>query len=93
MKALVGKALRGVFRGTPRRADLAGTQRPFGRHILFRNGGLSRAGHREGIMRHTLKTDLALFAAAFIASAFVPNPALRADTSFAHIPGAALGAH
>ena len=43
-------------------------------------------------MDHTLKTDLALFAAAFIASAFVPNPALRADASFAHIPGALLGA-
>ena len=44
-------------------------------------------------MSQKLKTDFALFAAAFIASAFVPNPALRAGTSFAHIPGAALGAH
>ena len=41
-------------------------------------------------MSHTLKTDLALFAAAFIASAFAPNPAFRADTSFAL--GAVLGA-
>ena len=40
-------------------------------------------------MSHTLKTDLALFAAAFIASAIV----LGADTSFAHMLGAALGAH
>ena len=42
-------------------------------------------------MSHTLKTDHALFAAAFIASAFYP--ALRADTSFAHISGSAPGAH
>jgi len=40
-------------------------------------------------MRQTLKTDLALFAAAFIASAFV----LGADTSVANMLGAVLGAH
>jgi hypothetical protein len=39
-------------------------------------------------MSHRLKTDLALFAAAFIASAIV----LGADTSFAHILGVVLGA-
>ena len=82
------KALRRGFRATPRPTAGAGTKRPFGRHNLSRNGGLARAGHREGNMRHTLKTDLALFAAAFIASAFV----LGADTSFAHILGAVLGA-
>ena len=43
-------------------------------------------------MRHTSKTDHALFATAFIAGASVPNPALRADKGFAHIPGAVLGA-
>jgi hypothetical protein len=42
-------------------------------------------------MDHTLKTDLALFAAAFIACAFLLARALRADTSFADILGAALG--
>jgi len=40
-------------------------------------------------MSHTLKTDLALFVAAFIASAFV----LGADTSLAHMLGALIGAH
>lgn len=40
-------------------------------------------------MSNTLKTDLALFAAAFIASAFV----LGADTGVAHMLGALLGAH
>ena len=44
-------------------------------------------------MSHTLKTDLALFAAAFIAVAFVPSPELRANASFADILGALLGAH
>lgn len=44
-------------------------------------------------MRHTLKTDLALFAAAFMACAFLLVRALRADTSFADIVGAALGVH
>ncbi len=40
-------------------------------------------------MSQKLKTDFALFAAAFIASAIV----LGADTSFADILGAVLGAH
>ena len=40
-------------------------------------------------MSQKLKTDLALFAAAFIASALV----LGADTSFADMLGAVLGAH
>jgi hypothetical protein len=40
-------------------------------------------------MSQRLKTDLALFAAAFLASALV----LGADTSFAHMLGAVLGAH
>jgi hypothetical protein len=40
-------------------------------------------------MSNTLKTDLALFAAAFFASAFV----LGANASFADILGALLGAH
>jgi len=45
--------------------------------------------HRGASMSHTLKTDLALFVAAFIASAFV----LGADTSLAHVLGALIGAH
>jgi hypothetical protein len=44
-------------------------------------------------MRHTLKTDLALFAVAFIACAFQLARALRADTSFADILGAVPGVH
>ncbi|MEP9387886.1 hypothetical protein [Mesorhizobium sp. KR9-304] len=44
-------------------------------------------------MSHTLKTDFALFAAAFIAGAFVPTPGRRANASFADILGAVLGAH
>jgi hypothetical protein len=44
-------------------------------------------------MSHTLKTDFALFAAAFIAVAFLLARALRADTSFADIFGPALGVH
>ena len=43
-------------------------------------------------MDHTLKTDLVLFAVAFIVCAFLLARALRADTSFADILGAALGA-
>jgi hypothetical protein len=44
-------------------------------------------------MGHTLKTDLALFAVAFIACTFLLARALRADTNFADILGAALGVH
>ncbi len=44
-------------------------------------------------MGHTLKTDLALFAVAFIACAFLLARALRSDTSFADILGAVLGVH
>ncbi len=40
-------------------------------------------------MSQRLKTDFALFAAAFIASALV----LGANSSFAHILGAVIGAH
>ena len=40
-------------------------------------------------MSQKMKTDLALFAAAFIASALV----LGADTSFAHMLGAVFGTH
>ncbi|WP_281034272.1 hypothetical protein [Mesorhizobium sp. YM1C-6-2] len=40
-------------------------------------------------MSQKLKTDFALFAAAFIASAIV----LGADTGFAHMLGAVFGAH
>ena len=44
-------------------------------------------------MDHTLKTDLALFAVAFIACAFLLVRALGADTSFADILGTVLGVH
>jgi hypothetical protein len=57
--------------------------------IFPRTAGYLASGHREGIMSQKLKTDLALFAAAFIASAFV----LGADTGFAHMLGAVLGAN
>ncbi len=40
-------------------------------------------------MSQNLKTDFALFAAAFIASAFV----LGADTGLAHMLGAMFGVH
>ena len=46
------------------------------------------AERMRDVMSQRLKTDLALFAAAFIASAFV----LGADTSFAHMLGAVLSA-
>lgn len=40
-------------------------------------------------MSHNLKTDLALFAAAFVSAAMV----LGADTSFAQMLGVIIGAH
>ena len=83
------KALRRGFPATCNEAVIAGTKRPFRRHNLSRNDRLPRVRQKEGIMSHTLKTDLALFAAAFIAVAFV----LGANASFADILGALLGAH
>jgi hypothetical protein len=44
-------------------------------------------------MSHTLKTDLALFAVAFIASVFLLAQALQADTGLADILGAVPGVH
>lgn len=46
-------------------------------------------GDKRGVMSQKLKTDIALFAAAFIASAFV----LGANTGLADILGFMLKAH
>ena len=49
----------------------------------------SASTHGSGQSSQKLKTDLALFTAAFLASAVV----LGADTSFAHMVGAFIAAH
>jgi hypothetical protein len=88
VKALAGKATLRLLVGNAS-ADVTGPhEKTFSRSQSFPKPPANCPSIERGIMSHNLKSDLALFAAAFVAAVLVPG----ANSSFAQLLDAIVGA-